>query len=134
MRVPMPRFTPIKVATPPDGEVKCAHPGTGLARGCLMATAPAGYGFILAGGGFDSPDTEANDRTTNDTLAKQNTKAIAAQATLAPDESGSNFTDCMTSPFRAHGSTMKRASERRLRPPAPVPKVAAACRRLAWPP
>jgi predicted DNA-binding transcriptional regulator YafY len=29
---------------------------------------------------------------------------------------------------------MKRASERRLRPPAPVPKVAAACRRLAWPP
>jgi hypothetical protein len=99
-----------------------------------MATAPAGYGFILAGGGFDSPDTEANDKTTNDTLAKQNTKAIAAQATLAPDESGSNFTDCMISPFRAHGSTMKRASERRLRPPAPVPKVAAACRRLAWPP
>jgi hypothetical protein len=70
-----------------------------LAGRSLAATALAGSAFGVADGGSDSPDAEANDTTTNDMLAKLNTKANAAQATLALDESGSNFTDCMTSSF-----------------------------------
>jgi hypothetical protein len=93
----------IKVAAPPDGEVKCAHPGAGLAGRCWAATAPAGSGFSFADGGSDPPDAEANNTTTNDTLAKLNTNANATQATLALDESGSNFTDCMTLPSARTG-------------------------------
>lgn len=85
--------------------MKRAHPGLGLAGRCLAATAPTGSDFSVADGGSDSPEAEANKTTTNDTLAKLNTKAKAAQATLALDESGSSFMDCMTSSFRTHGST-----------------------------
>jgi hypothetical protein len=50
--------------------------------------APAGSGLSLADGGSDSAAAEANDKTTNDRLAKQDTKANAAHASRARHESG----------------------------------------------
>jgi hypothetical protein len=76
----------------------------------LAAIAAAGSDFGDADGGSDSPEAEANNTKTNDTLAKLHTKAKAAQATLALDEIGSSFTDCMTFSFRTHGSTMEGTS------------------------
>src|SRR3954462_960662 len=81
-------------------EVACAHPGAGLIGRCSTAIAPGGSGCGLADGGSDAVDAEANDTTTNDRLAMQKTKANAAQATLALDESGSNFSNCMASSSR----------------------------------
>lgn len=77
-------------------EVSCAHPGTGLPGRRPTAIAPDGSGFSPSDG--ESADAEANDTTTNDRLAMQDTKANAAHASLALQESGSNFTDRMTLP------------------------------------
>jgi hypothetical protein len=74
-----------------------------LAGRCSTAIAPAGSGSSLAAGRVDSADAAANDTTTNDRLAMHNTKANAAQAILALDDSGSNFTDCMTFFLQATG-------------------------------
>jgi hypothetical protein len=67
-------------------------------------------------------------------VATQKTNANAAQAILALDESGSNFTDCMTfflQGGRVNGETSVEATPAT---PLPVPEGAAACQRLAWQP
>lgn len=61
--------------------------------------APAPFGFGLADVASAPADAEANDRITNDTLARHDTRANAAQATLACEESGSNFRHSMTASF-----------------------------------
>ena len=61
--------------------------------------APAASGFGLADAASAPADADANERTTNDTLARHDTRANAAQATLACEESGSNFTHSMTASF-----------------------------------
>jgi hypothetical protein len=97
-------------ATPPDDDLDVSHPGAGLDGRCSTAIAPTGSGLGVAAGGSDAADAEANDTTTNDRLAMHDTKANAAHAAFALHESRSNFTDCMTFPFRHTG---QRCEERR---------------------